>query len=223
MDAAQSMRSLRWSVGEAEADRPADETATRRGAACRPGLAGGPAVGVGVGQEQRAVFVDECGAGVAEHGVLLGPLQRALAGPGCHPGRPRNDHGTGTETARLPTGKTTGTGGAARMRGVEDLGLREGISPREQDVLTKLGEHLTNAEIAQELHVSVRTVESHVSSLLRKLGDDPPPGLAVLAGEHAGGAGRARQLVGAPAVATTFIGRHAEREAIRARSPTTDS
>ena len=44
------------------------------------------------------------------------------------------------------------------------------LSRREQEVLDALGERLTNAEIAERLFVSVRTVESHVSSLLRKLG-----------------------------------------------------
>lgn len=44
------------------------------------------------------------------------------------------------------------------------------VSTRESEVLTALGEHLINAEIAQRLHISMRTVESHVSSLLRKPG-----------------------------------------------------
>ncbi len=44
------------------------------------------------------------------------------------------------------------------------------VSSREAEVLAALGEHLTNAEIANQLHISIRTVESHVSSLLRKLG-----------------------------------------------------
>jgi predicted ATPase/DNA-binding CsgD family transcriptional regulator len=45
-----------------------------------------------------------------------------------------------------------------------------GVSVREAEVLELLGEHLTNAEISGRLFISVRTVESHVSSLLRKLG-----------------------------------------------------
>jgi DNA-binding NarL/FixJ family response regulator len=44
-----------------------------------------------------------------------------------------------------------------------------GVSAREAEVLAALGEHLTNAEIAARLFISVRTVESRVSSLLRKL------------------------------------------------------
>jgi DNA-binding CsgD family transcriptional regulator len=45
-----------------------------------------------------------------------------------------------------------------------------GVSRREAAVLDAVGEHLTNAEIAARLFVSERTVETHVSSLLRKLG-----------------------------------------------------
>ena len=44
------------------------------------------------------------------------------------------------------------------------------ISEREQEVLAGLAEHLTNAQIAQRLHISVRTVESHVRSILAKSG-----------------------------------------------------
>ena len=43
-----------------------------------------------------------------------------------------------------------------------------GVTRKEAEVLDALCEHLTNAEVASRLYVSERTVESHISSLLRK-------------------------------------------------------
>jgi DNA-binding CsgD family transcriptional regulator len=45
-----------------------------------------------------------------------------------------------------------------------------GVTSREMDVLTLLSSGLTNAEIAARLYLSPRTVETHVASLLAKLG-----------------------------------------------------
>jgi len=39
-----------------------------------------------------------------------------------------------------------------------------GVSEREAEVLSALSEHLSNAQIASRMHISIRTVESHVSS-----------------------------------------------------------
>lgn len=48
-------------------------------------------------------------------------------------------------------------------------GLQEaGVTSREMDVLLLLSDGLSNQDIADRLHVSVRTVESHVSSAMRK-------------------------------------------------------
>ena len=45
-----------------------------------------------------------------------------------------------------------------------------GVSPREEEVLELLANGLTDREIAQRLGISPRTVETHVGSLLSKLG-----------------------------------------------------
>lgn len=60
-----------------------------------------------------------------------------------------------------------------------------GVSAREAEILTLVGDHRSNAEIGAQLFISVRTVESHVSSLLRKLGVPDRRALADLAAELA--------------------------------------
>ncbi|MFI0453882.1 ATP-binding protein [Actinomadura sp. 6N118] len=91
--------------------------------------------------------------------------------------------------------------------------MAERISDRETEVLTALGARLSNAQIANRLHISVRTVESHVSSLLRKYGMADRWALAELARSGVREPGR---IAGLPASGTTFVGRDAERAAVLA-------
>ena len=50
----------------------------------------------------------------------------------------------------------------------ENTGFERPLTQREQEVLVLLTDGLSNAEIGTQLHLSARTVEKHVSSLLRK-------------------------------------------------------
>ena len=93
------------------------------------------------------------------------------------------------------------------------------VSAREAEVLASIGEHLTNAEIAERLFISVRTVESHVSSLLRKLGAADRRALAGLAATAGGGVPPARTPPPEslpPVPLTPFVGRVAECAALAA-------
>ncbi|MFI7585558.1 response regulator [Spongisporangium articulatum] len=58
----------------------------------------------------------------------------------------------------------------ARSRGAAARRARAGLTPREQEILTLLAEGLTNAELAQRLHLSEGTVKGYVSTLLARLG-----------------------------------------------------
>ncbi|MGW7194411.1 response regulator transcription factor, partial [Streptomyces sp. NPDC054838] len=84
------------------------------------------------------------------------------------------------------------------------------ISAREAEVLALLGEHLSNAEISARLFISVRTVESHVSALLRKLAVADRRALSRRAAGSAR-AGRSRPAPALPQPLTAFVGRVRER------------
>ena len=72
-----------------------------------------------------------------------------------------------TMAAELVRYLARGTGlGATRVEG----DLLPGLSDRETEVLRHLAEGLTDREIAERLGISPRTVETHVGSILHKLG-----------------------------------------------------
>ncbi|MFB6724336.1 LuxR C-terminal-related transcriptional regulator [Kribbella sp. NPDC056345] len=79
------------------------------------------------------------------------------------------------------------------------------VSAREAEVLAAIRGHQSNAQIAARLHLSIRTVESHVASLLRKAGVPDRRSLAALAAEP---------VSGLPVYPTSFVGRAAERTAV---------
>ncbi|WP_191907950.1 ATP-binding protein [Nocardioides cynanchi] len=92
------------------------------------------------------------------------------------------------------------------------------ISAREAEVLAAVADHLTNAEIAERLFISVRTVESHVSSLLRKLQVDDRRELANAAEDYLTvpatrwpDRGPSSSL---PTPLTSFVGRESEASAL---------
>ena len=92
--------------------------------------------------------------------------------------------------------------------------LLKEISRRELEVLGALADHLTNAEIAQRLYISIRTVESHVASLLRKLGAADRRELANVAPRVLAGAATPAGIVGLPPALTSFVGRAHEVEGL---------
>ena len=96
---------------------------------------------------------------------------------------------------------------ASEVDGIPARLARAGVTDREAEVLWAVGERLRNREIAGRLHLSVRTVESHIAALLRKLG---APDRATLA-ETAVQMRRAARTVSAlPAPLTSLIGRESE-------------
>ncbi|MCP2314780.1 putative ATPase [Nocardia amikacinitolerans] len=90
-----------------------------------------------------------------------------------------------------------------------------GISDREAEVLSLVGQHRSNAEIAAQLFISVRTVETHVSSLLRKVGVPDRRALAARSAELATAERTSEPIVALPSPLTSFVGRARERGALR--------
>jgi predicted ATPase/DNA-binding CsgD family transcriptional regulator len=98
---------------------------------------------------------------------------------------------------------------------VTTVGPDTELTAREAEVLALIARHLTNAQIADELVISPRTVESHVSAMLRKLQLPDRRSLARHAETRADVLVRSgpRRL---PMPVTPFIGRTDERAGLAA-------
>jgi DNA-binding CsgD family transcriptional regulator len=88
---------------------------------------------------------------------------------------------------------------------------RAGVTEREAEVLSAVAERLHNREIADRLYISVRTVESHISALLRKLGVTDRAALVAVGAELGRAAKPGTAL---PVPLTSFVGRQRETDEI---------
>ncbi|MBO6896790.1 MAG: response regulator transcription factor [Shimia sp.] len=75
------------------------------------------------------------------------------------------------------------TGAKGSLEPSQD-GAREPLTSREQTVLLQLAQGKSNKEVANELNISVRTVETHRKNIKRKLGISSTAGLTRYAMEH---------------------------------------
>lgn len=71
-------------------------------------------------------------------------------------------------------------GGESNETVTEEVYLTE----REKDIIQLIAQEFTNAEIAEKLFISVRTVDAHRRNLLQKIGARNTAGLVVYAIEH---------------------------------------
>ena len=83
----------------------------------------------------------------------------------------------GLRSGELPMSRAMASDVVRQLAGAPGRGaasgkgdLLDGLSDREQEVLTHLSQGLTDREIAARLGISPRTVETHVGSILHKLG-----------------------------------------------------
>jgi DNA-binding NarL/FixJ family response regulator len=73
---------------------------------------------------------------------------------------------------------------ALRSRAAKPRTVKPELTPRERDVLRLVATGLSNADIAERMHVGVTTVKTHIANLMQKTGSPTRVHLAVLAVRH---------------------------------------
>ena len=73
---------------------------------------------------------------------------------------------------------------ATSARATRPKGPKPALTPREREVLALVATGLSNADIAERMHIGVTTVKTHVASLMQKTGSPTRVHLAVLAVRH---------------------------------------
>jgi DNA-binding NarL/FixJ family response regulator len=139
---------------------------------------------VAIVADDRASAVRALDAGLRALGDVDGPLLRAALHLEMARVHMSVDPGVAIAEARAAFGLYERIGSPLAGRAVEilhDLGVSVHLAPRcvdaaaaltnrEREVLSLVASAQSNAEIATRLYISVRTVETHVSSILAKLG-----------------------------------------------------
>jgi len=91
----------------------------------------------------------------------------------------RATYSNATETGAAPMAPPFGWGNVRTV-----VAPQEVLSARERDVLQLLARGHTNREVAERLHISVRTAEWHRASIRRKLNITTRAGLVDFAALH---------------------------------------
>jgi DNA-binding NarL/FixJ family response regulator len=73
---------------------------------------------------------------------------------------------------------------ATTARATKPKGPKPALTPREREVLALVATGLSNADIAEHMHIGVTTVKTHVASLMQKTASPTRVHLAVLAVRH---------------------------------------